>query len=189
MKEQILLQTHARGMKVFRGHRYLYHSSSICCLAISRTGTKTWKVAYAWIFIKWVWLQNRDKTQELPLEECYPTIGVYTFSKITISLCKMVPMTKIWGSGSRCTCCTVELTPSRSPTSLYSHAGTSHHVTVRIHVCRLSVCLRLSLFVVCLSFSLSVICLSFSLSVCLSVCLSLCLSVHCLSVACLSLSS
>jgi hypothetical protein len=29
MKKQILLQTaHARGMKVFRGHRYLYHSSN-----------------------------------------------------------------------------------------------------------------------------------------------------------------
>jgi hypothetical protein len=35
-----------------------------------------------------------DKTQELPLEECYfPTIGVYTFSIITVSLC---PQNGVW---------------------------------------------------------------------------------------------
>jgi hypothetical protein len=38
-EEAILLQTaHARGMKVFRGRRYLYH-----IMLLGYLGTKTWK--------------------------------------------------------------------------------------------------------------------------------------------------
>jgi hypothetical protein len=70
MKKQITSVTDARGMKVFRGH-------FIIALAYAaRTGTKTWKVAYAISGCGY-------KTQELPLE--HTTIGVYTFSKITLS--------------------------------------------------------------------------------------------------------
>jgi hypothetical protein len=66
-----------RGMQVFRGHRYLHHSSSICCLTISRTGTNNTASVFT---------------------ACFPTIGF--LSKITISLCPQnftLSMTKIGG--------------------------------------------------------------------------------------------
>jgi hypothetical protein len=80
-------------MKVFRGHRYLYHSSNICCLAISKDGYQGNICCTICLFLPFllgVATKTCDKTQELPLEECYHIFSNYrgiTFSKITISLC------------------------------------------------------------------------------------------------------